>query len=95
MNNSNSGYKLTGWKFYTPEDGTTAEYATEIYSYNWQRLRNAEDYAELAVEQDYESERELNQIFNIVLVDPEGNETHWKAMHEATVVHHIERNRDE
>lgn len=87
---------MTGiWRAYYPEDGETADDARMLKPrWSWQRpIRDAEDAARRACEIDYDQrdgwERGQDREFPIVVIAPDGTETHWTGMHEPTVHHNV------
>jgi hypothetical protein len=93
---------MTGiWRAYYPEDGETADDARVIAPrWDWQkRFLDAEDAARRACEIDYDErdgwERSRDSDFPIVVIAPDGTETHWTGRHEPSVEHVVEEVEDE
>ena len=83
-----------GWKAYYPDGGETAEDARTVTPRVWRQIYDAEDAACIACEHDYAArdgwERTMGESFGIVVIAPDGAETRWNAVHEATVTHSVE-----
>ena len=88
---------MTGtWRAYYPEDGETADDAREVRLPAWslRKIYDAEDAASVACEMDYSErdgwERGMGESFPIVVIAPDGTETRWQGVHEATVQHLVD-----
>lgn len=82
----------TGWKFYHPDDGGSADSATPIYGWSWTKFYDAEDAAKQAADQDWSDscgDIGIGNDWEITVISPEGEETHFTAQGEATIIFHV------
>ena len=80
--------KAREWSFYFPEDGETASDAVPIIG----SVFDAEDAAAEACRYDYGSRDGWERIeseFPIVVISPDGEETHFLGCHERTIQHTV------
>lgn len=75
------------WKFYFPDLDESAEDATEaVHPCSF----GSWDVAQDACKHDYDERdgwERGDRCFPIVVIDPDGNETHWTGQHEPSVNH--------
>ena len=80
----------SSWRFYIPDDGDTADNAEALGG----AVLDAEDAAYLAARYDYDEcdgwHFRKDNVFEIVVIAPDGEESHWVAWHEATINHIVE-----
>ena len=85
--------KDSGWRYYLPDQGETADDATEIRTWAWGNVVDAEDAAERASEDEWDNrdgwESGISAEPIIIVIAPDGSETKWTASREATVVHRV------
>ena len=81
------------WKYYVPDQGETAEDASPILIYDFQKIRFKEAAAKYAAEDEWDSrdghERGFGDNIKIVVVAPDGVETAFMCEAEADVNHYV------
>ncbi len=83
--------KPSGWRYYVPEHDETIEDAIELKTYDWDTIIDAEDAAAEAAEDDWDNrdgrEAGVGEGPVIVVVSPDGDETHFSTEREARIHH--------
>lgn len=83
----------SGWRYYIPERGETAEDAVAIKIFPWQSVCDAEDAATQASEDDWDhrdgSEAGIGDGPIIVVISPEGHETRFQTTREVEISHSV------
>jgi len=84
----------SGWRYYVPDQGETADDAREIQKYDWRgSILSAEWAAENASEDDWDNHDGWHMGCGpgpvIVVIAPDGNETWFTTEREATIVHSV------
>lgn len=86
--------KLSGWEYYLPEQGETADDARSINIYDWQNVYNAEDAAEHASKDEWDNRDRwdggIGEGPPICVISPDGSETTFETYREATIEHTVE-----
>jgi len=86
-----SEMKDSGWKYYVPDQGDTAEDAVDIKIYSWQSIHDDEMAAEAASEEDWYNrdgwESGLGEGPVVVIVSPVGIETTWQTRRDMSIDH--------
>ncbi len=81
----------SGWKYYLPENGGTADDPTVIWLAEWERIYDADDAAAHAAQDEWdnggwESGVDATPIF--IIIAPDGTETRWQIAREVVVDHY-------
>lgn len=79
---------MSGWKFYYPDEGETADDARPISG----SILDHEDAAQLACERDYKMRdgwERGDTPFVIAIIGPDGDELSFEACHEPSVEHRV------
>lgn len=87
------GMRKSRWQAYYPEDGETTDDARALPEWDFAPISNLDSAAEAACRHDYDSrdgwERQAEESFPIVVIDPQGKEHRFRAWHAPSVNHHV------
>lgn len=83
--------KPSGWKYYLPDSGENIALATDIKTYEWSCIVDAEDAAKEAAEDQWDNrdgwEAGVGEGPVIVVVSPDGEESQFATYREPSIVH--------
>lgn len=84
--------KISGWKYYLPEEGESREDAQEILIHDWQHIIDAEAAAEHAAEDEWSNrdgwDAGIEAEPEIVVISPDGDESTFSITRETQIVHY-------